>query len=75
METAKAIAKAVTVSITVGDPNADVFMRPVVSDRQWNRIQSLIKNGVEEGAALVTGRTGRPDGLTTGYNVKPTVFA
>jgi aldehyde dehydrogenase (NAD+) len=75
MKKAKAIAKEVIASITIGDPNAHVFMGPVVSDRQWNRIQSLIKKGVEEGATLVTGGTGRPDGLSTGYYVKPTIFA
>ena len=50
-------------------------MGPVVSERQWNRIQSLIQKGIDEGATLLTGGTGRPDGLETGYYVKPTVFA
>ena len=40
-----------------------------------NKIQGLIGKGVEEGATLVTGGTGRPEGLPTGYYVKPTVFA
>ncbi|SPP92908.1 aldehyde dehydrogenase family protein [Bradyrhizobium vignae] len=75
MEEAKAIAKAVSATITVGDPNTAVYMGPVVSERQWNRIQSLINKGIEEGATLVTGGPGRPNGLSTGYYVKPTIFA
>src|ERR1700751_4456314 len=50
-------------------------MGPVVSERQWNRIESLIQKGIDEGATLLTGGTGRPNGLETGYYVKPTVFA
>jgi aldehyde dehydrogenase (NAD+) len=75
MEAAKAIAKQAAESITYGDPKSDVYMGPVVSERQWRRIQALIKKGIEEGATLVTGGEGRPDGLDTGYYVKPTVFA
>ena len=69
------IAKETAESVTVGDPNGNSKMGPVVSEIQWNKIQALIKKGVEEGATLVTGGTGRPDGLTKGYYVKPTVFA
>ena len=75
METAKNIAKQVIASITYGDPQTDVYMGPVVSERQWNRIQFMIRKGVEEGATLLTGGTGHPDGLEVGYYVKPTVFA
>ena len=50
-------------------------MGPVVSQRQWDRIQSLIKKGIAEGATLVVGGEGRPSGLKTGYYVRPTVFA
>jgi aldehyde dehydrogenase (NAD+) len=50
-------------------------MGPVVSERQWNRIEYLIQKGIDDGATLLTGGTGRPDGLETGYYVKPTVFA
>jgi aldehyde dehydrogenase (NAD+) len=75
MEESKTIAKQVTESITYGDPQTDVYMGPVVSERQWNRIQSLIQKGIEGGATLVTGGTGRPENLKTGYYVRPTVFA
>ena len=73
---AVAIAKATAESLKVGDPfAADTRLGPVVSEVQWNKIQGLIKKGIEEGATLVTGGLGRPDGLTKGYFVKPTVFA
>jgi aldehyde dehydrogenase (NAD+) len=74
MDTAKSIAKQVVASITYGDPQTDVYMGPVVSERQWKRIQSMISKGIEEGATLLVGGTGRPDGLEIGYYVKPTVF-
>ena len=48
---------------------------PVVNELQWNKIQDLIQKGIDEGAKLVAGGTGRPDGLNKGYYVKPTVFA
>ncbi len=50
-------------------------MGPVVNATQWGKIQDLIQAGIDEGARLVTGGTGRPDGLNKGYYVKPTVFA
>ena len=76
MDEAIAIAREAAAKVRVGDPNADgVVIGPVVSDVQWNKIQGLIKKGVEEGAELVTGGPGKPEGLETGYYVKPTVFA
>jgi aldehyde dehydrogenase (NAD+) len=48
---------------------------PVVSQVQYDRIQKLIQAGIDEGAKLVIGGTGRPEGLETGYFVKPTVFS
>jgi aldehyde dehydrogenase (NAD+) len=75
MQRAADIAKAVAESTTVGDPNGNTLMGPVVSELQWNKIQGLIQKGVDEGATLVVGGPGRPEGLDTGYYVKPTVFA
>jgi aldehyde dehydrogenase (NAD+) len=75
MDEAIAIAKAAAESITVGDPRGDAQMGPVVSETQWKKIQGLIQKGIAEGATLVTGGVGRPDGLDKGYYVKPTVFA
>ena len=48
---------------------------PVVSKTQFDKIQSLIQVGIDEGAKLVAGGTGKPDGLDKGYFVKPTAFA
>ena len=75
MDEVKTAAKAAAEGLTVGDPTGDVTLGPVVSDVQWNKIQTLIAKGIEEGATLVAGGVGRPSGLTAGYFVKPTVFA
>jgi aldehyde dehydrogenase (NAD+) len=75
MEQAKAIAKAAAEAMTVGDPNGNSLLGPVVSEVQFNKIQGLIQKGIDEGATLVTGGPGRPEGLDKGYYVKPTVFA
>jgi len=73
---AVAIAKEVADAVKVGDPMADgVMLGPVVSDVQFKRIQGLIQKGIDEGTKLVAGGTGRPDGLSRGYFVRPTVFA
>ena len=75
MDEVIAIAKATAESVTVGDPNGNVQMGPVVSEIQFNKIQTLIQKGIDEGATLVTGGVGRPEGIEKGYFVKPTVFA
>ncbi len=75
MDEAKEVAKATADSWAPGDPNGNAKMGPVVSETQFDKIQKLIQKGIDEGAELVTGGTGRPDGLDKGYYVKPTVFA
>ena len=75
MGEAIAAAKEAAEQITVGDPNGNATMGPVVSKVQWDKIQHLIKKGIEEGATLVTGGPDRPDGIEKGWFVKPTVFA
>jgi aldehyde dehydrogenase (NAD+) len=70
-----AIAKTTAESLTVGDPKGNANLGPVVSELQWNKIQALIRKGIEEGATLVTGGPGRPEGLEVGYYVKPTIFS
>jgi aldehyde dehydrogenase (NAD+) len=69
------IAREAALSTTVGDPNGNAELGPVVSELQWTKIQRLIEKGIEEGATLVAGGPGKPEGLETGYYVKPTVFA
>jgi aldehyde dehydrogenase (NAD+) len=72
---ALAAAKAAAEAVAVNDAMADGrHIGPVVSEAQWNKIQGLINKGIEEGATLVAGGPGRPDGLDKGYFVKPTVF-
>jgi aldehyde dehydrogenase (NAD+) len=68
------VAKEAADQVTVGDPNGNAMLGPVVSEVQFNKIQALIQKGIDEGATLVTGGTGRPEGLDKGYFVKPTVF-
>jgi len=75
MDEALAIAKTTAESITVGAPASGAALGPVVSQRQWDRIQGLINRGIEEGAMLLAGGPGKPQGLETGYYVKPTVLA
>ena len=60
----------------VDDPNKEgEHIGPVISHTQFNKIQSLIQKGIDEGAKLIAGGPGKPDGLSNGYYVKPTVFA
>ena len=76
MDIAIAAAKAAAESIGVDDPaNSGNHIGPVVNKVQFDKIQGLIQEGIDEGAQLVTGGTGRPDHLASGYYVKPTVFA
>lgn len=59
----------------VGDPKKEgEHIGPVISETQYNKIQTLIQKGIDEGAKLVAGGVGKPDGLEKGYFVKPTVF-
>ncbi len=76
MAEAVAAAKQAAESTKVGDPfAADTGMGPLANKGQFDKVQRLIHQGIEEGAKLVAGGLGRPDGLTKGYFVKPTVFA
>ncbi len=60
----------------VGDPSQEGdHMGPLVSELQFNKVQGLIEQGIKEGARLIAGGTGRPEGFNRGYYVRPTVFA
>lgn len=60
----------------VGAPHdPDVRIGPMVSQKQWDRVQSYIRLGQEEGATLLTGGEGRPEGLNRGWFVRPTIFS
>ena len=68
--------KKYTENFEVGDPKKEgEHIGPVISETQYNKIQTLIKKGIDEGAKLVAGGPGKPEGLEKGYFVKPTVFA
>lgn len=68
--------KEVLPNFKYGDPrDAGTFFGPLVSEKQFNRVQGYIKKGIEEGATVVIGGPGKPEGLERGYYVKPTVFA
>ncbi|MEO9780922.1 MAG: aldehyde dehydrogenase family protein [Sedimentitalea sp.] len=72
VETAAEVAQ----KVSVGNAHEEGrHIGPVVNELQWNKIQDLIQKGIEEGARLVAGGTGRPEGFNKGYYVKPTVFA
>jgi aldehyde dehydrogenase (NAD+) len=62
-------------SLSVGDPaNPKTAVGPMVSQKQYERVQSYIRKGIEEGAEVLVGGEGHPEGLEAGYFVKPTVF-
>ncbi len=75
MDEAIAIARETAGAVKVGDPADDKAIGPVASRAQFDKIQGLLQKGVDEGATLVVGGPGRPEGLDTGYYIKPTVFA
>ena len=76
LDEAAEIAARRAASTTPGDPqDENTRMGPLVSETQWNKVQGLIRKGIDEGASLIAGGTGRPDGLDKGYYVKPTVFS
>ena len=68
------VRKAVE-ALTVGDPTGAVDMGPCANESQWNTVQRYIGLGIDEGATLVTGGPGRPDGLDVGWYARPTVFS
>ncbi len=76
VDEAASIAKAVADKTKPGDPRAaDTTIGPVVNRTQWEKIQALIKKGIDEGATVAAGGPGRPPGLNKGFYVRPTVFA
>lgn len=75
MEEAKALVKAAVEQVKVGNPqDADTAVGPMVSKKQFERVQQYIRLGQEEGAELLIGGIGKPEGLEAGNFVKPTVF-
>ncbi len=75
MDEAISLAGEIASRVRVGDREDSSAIGPVVSKAQFDKVQGLIQKGIEEGATVVAGGPGRPEGLDTGYYVKPTVFA
>jgi aldehyde dehydrogenase (NAD+) len=76
MAEAEQAAKRAAEATKVGDPrNENTTIGPLVSKAQFEKVQRLIKVGIEEGAKLVTGGAGRPAGISKGYYARPTIFA
>jgi aldehyde dehydrogenase (NAD+) len=72
----EAIARRVTAEVVVGDPkSAKTTVGPLVSRIQFDRVERYIEKGIAEGAKLLVGGAGRPEGLSKGYYVKPTIFS
>ncbi|MDE2596633.1 MAG: aldehyde dehydrogenase family protein [Sphingomonadales bacterium] len=74
LDEAKKVAAETANGVSVGDPTGNVAMGPVVSKGQYNTIQDYIQKGIDEGAELIAGGLGRPEGIAKGAFVRPTVF-
>ena len=76
MDEAAELAGQIAAAFTPGAADGEgTRLGPLVSQAQWDRVQGLIQTGIDEGATLVTGGTGKPEGLDVGYHTQPTVFA
>lgn len=76
LQQAEQIAEKVSEAVVMGPTSADTTtMGPVISKLQWDKIQSLIEAGIAEGAKVVCGGPGLPEGIDRGYYVRPTVFS
>jgi len=75
LEETKLLIKETVSHLVVGDPkNPNTAVGPMVSTKQYNRVQDYIQAGIDEGAEILTGGLGKPEGLENGNFVKPTVF-
>ena len=69
------LAKATAEALQTGDPADETTnLGPLVNQSQYNRVNELIKSGIDEGARIITGGLGKPDGVDKGYYIKPTIF-
>lgn len=76
LPTVEAIAAAVAAQIKVGDPQAaDTAMGPMANEAQWRRVQGYIEKGQHEGAKLIAGGAGLPEGISRGFYTRPTIFS
>ncbi|MDQ0497245.1 MULTISPECIES: aldehyde dehydrogenase family protein [Paenibacillus] len=76
LEEVKKLAKAAIEAVSVGMPTEETTtLGPIITDKQYQNVQRYIQIGIDEGAELVSGGLGQPEGLESGYFVKPTLFA
>lgn len=76
LDQVEAIATAVAARVVAGDPaDPQTTMGPQSSETQWRKVQGLIEQGIREGAKLVCGGPGRPEGITRGFYTRPTIFS
>lgn len=75
LQAAVEVAKRTADNWTVGNPEGNARMGPVANGTQWNKVQALIQAGLDEGATLIAGGTGRPSDLSSGFYVRPTIFS
>ncbi|WP_298626424.1 aldehyde dehydrogenase family protein [uncultured Zoogloea sp.] len=76
LEEVEAIAAATLGKLVVGDPQDDTTtLGPVANGAQFARVQQMIESGIAEGAKLIAGGPGRPEGIARGYFVRPTIFS
>jgi len=75
LDDATKFAVAAAESMTTGDPqNEEIFLGPISNKTQYEKVQDLIQEGIDEGAKLACGGVGKPNGIKNGFYVKPTVF-
>ena len=75
LDEASKYAVAAASDMSTGNPlDEDIYLGPISNRTQYEKVQDLIQKGIDEGATLACGGTGRPDGLEKGFFVKPTVF-
>ena len=75
LDEATKYAVAAANDMSTGDPlDEEIYLGPISNKTQYEKVQDLIQKGIDEGATLACGGTGRPDGLEKGFFVKPTVF-
>lgn len=76
LEEVEALAREHVATMVVGDPkDPETTMGPVANRAQYDRVQQMIRVGIEEGARLICGGPGRPEGITQGFYARPTVFS
>jgi len=76
LDEVEALARAEVETVKVGDPRApDTELGPLVSAKQWDRVQRYIRVGIDEGAIVIAGGPGRPEGLGDGWFARPTLFS